>query len=119
MSFKLQQASTGGDQRLAGKQVIYQPNTLLLQVEGTLENSTTKFLLDSGAAVSVVRPDHLSLESRSKIDPDVLPAVSADGNSLDVLGQVTLPVSVGEFHTNHKFVVMRNLTVVCRWAQIF
>ena len=82
-------------------------------MEGTLENSATKFLLDSGAAVSVVRHDHLSLESRSKIDPDVLPTVGADGNSLDVLGQVTLPVSVGEFHTNHKFVVMKNLTVDC------
>ena len=88
-------------------------NTLLLQVEGTLENSVTKFLLDSGTAVSVVRHDHLSLESCSKIDPDVLPAVRADGNSLDALGQVTQPVSVGEFHTNHKFVVMKNLTVDC------
>ena len=37
----------------------------------------------------------MSPESDSKIDPDVLPAVGADSNSLDVLEQTTLPVSVG------------------------
>ena len=128
MSFKLQQASLGGDWRLAGKQVIYQPittwsiddassiNTLLLQVEGMLENSATKFLLDSGDAISVVRHDHLSLDSCSKIDPDVLPAVGADGNLLDMLGQVTLPRAVGsKFQVVRPFIDGETMTT---WPQL-
>ena len=65
MSFKLQQASSGGGKELARKQVIHHGRrqikevhvyyiNSLLQVEGLLGGFSVKFLLDSGAAVSVV-----------------------------------------------------------------
>ena len=103
MSFK---PSPRGGRRLAGKQIIHQPittwsieeassvNVVLLQVEG---KNATKFLIDSGAAVSVVQYDHLSPGSHANIDSDVLPAVGADVNSLDVLEQIALPVSGESF----------------------
>ena len=53
---------------------------------------------------SVVRYDHLSPGFCVNIDPDVLHAVGTVGNLLDVLG---LPVLLGEFCTNLKFVVMK------------
>ena len=124
VSFKLQRASPGGDSRLAGKLLSHQPITMwateeatskisaLPQVEGTLEMRETKFLLDSGAAVSVVRYDQLTEKSKKEIVPGMT-AVGADGNPLEVLGCVTLPISIGEYRTMHKFVVMRRLATEC------
>jgi len=73
-----------------------------------------RFLLDSGAAVSVVRLDALDPEWHSQIETKSLrTAVGADGLPLDVVGQVVAPVSLGEFQAVHEFTVVRSLTTDC------
>ena len=75
----------------------------------------TRFLLDSGAAVSVVRQDVLSHCWREHIQELTgAPAtVAADGRPLEVCGKVMIPVSVGQFKTDHEFIVVEHLSVEC------
>jgi len=74
-----------------------------------------KFMLDSGAAVSVVNHNivkHIpitSIETR---------AVSANGSPLDVTGQMNADVLQGDFAANQKFIAARNLAVDClTWSK--
>lgn len=72
------------------------------------------FLLDSGAAISVVRLDALTSELKSQITPTGLTApVGANGSPLDMVGQVTVQVTIGNFHTEQVFTVVNTLTVDC------
>ena len=73
-----------------------------------------KFLLDSGAAVSVIRFDALD----EKWYPDIIAAgpetaIGADGLPLEVVGKVTLPVSLDRFQAQQEFTVVRFLTADC------
>ena len=74
-----------------------------------------KFLLDSGAAVSVVHSAVLADCWHNSItkEREANSAVAADGVPLEVLGQVVIPVTLGTFRAEQKFVVVRNLTVDC------
>ena len=56
--------------------------------------TSTRFLLDSGAAVSVVRYDSLDECWRQRIKDDVAQnTVAADGLPLEVVGHIGIPVS--------------------------
>ena len=72
----------------------------------------TKILLDTGAAVSVVRYDFLPKEYHQGLieSPE---AVGANGMPLDVVGKTKMAVSLGSFTTEEEFTVIRNLTVDC------
>ena len=87
-------------------------NTILC-TEGFANRLPTRFLLDSGAAISVVRLRSLSEEDQQTIIKTESSAVSANGTPLDIGGQVKLVVSIGSFTCEHIFIVIRDLTVDC------
>ena len=87
-------------------------NTILC-TEGFANRVPTRFLLDSGAAISVVRLRSLSEEDQQTITKTESSAVSANGTPLDIGGQVKLLVSIGSFTCEHTFIVIRDLTVDC------
>ena len=74
-----------------------------------------RFLLDSGAAVSVVRCDMLADCWRKDIVPVTgeQNTVAADGLPLDVIGRVVVPVSLGQFNADQEFIVVERLSVEC------
>ena len=118
MSFKLQQASLEGGRLATTLTYIHHPkgNTLttinaIFYVSGNISNQQTDFLLDSGAAISVVH--HKLLPSHINISGPTTRAVSATGAPLDISGRATLPVSLGTFTVTHEFTVVRHLTVDC------
>ena len=85
-------------------------NTILC-TNGFANSYPTTFLLDLGAAVSVVWFGSLSnADHKATIKTDSLP-VSANGTALRVEGQIKLIVSLGDYDCEHIFVVIRDLTV--------
>ena len=124
MSFKLSRASAKGGQPLAPASVTHHPalsvqgkyhtSNGVLKVDGTIGNLSVQFLLDSGAAVSVIHYKILDSHYQQQITPaNVKAAVTANGGLLEVLGQITLPIGIGHFNSTHLFTVVRNLTVEC------
>ena len=64
--------------------------------------------------MSVIRLSALTRESRNRIATAGLTApIGANGAPLDVVGQITMPVSIGNFTTEQVFVVVNALTVDC------
>ena len=91
----------------------YNINTVL-RINGLLGHSPVTFLLDSGATISVVRLDTLTAELRSQITTNGLTApIGANGSPLDMVGQVKIQVTIGNFHTEQVFIVVNTLTVDC------
>ena len=83
----------------------------IFYVNGNISNRQTDFLLDSGAAISVVH--HKLVPSHISISGSTTAAVSATGAPLDIAGRATLPVSLGTFTVTHEFTIVRHLTVDC------
>ena len=108
LSFKLSGASPAGG-RLAKEVNTHSSSS----VHGTLSTMPTRFLLDTGAAMSVVRWDTLSKNHQDQVIAIYSKAVGANGQPLDVVGQVTLSVSIGKLTCEQKFLVVRGLTVDC------
>ena len=81
-------------------------------MDGHIGEIPTKFLLDSGAVMSVVCYQFLAGHN-IQITKRAANAVGANGTPLDVVGHTTLMVSVGSFHTRHQFTVVKHLTVDC------
>ena len=91
----------------------YNINTIL-RINGLLDHSPVTFLLDSGAAISVVRLDTLTSKLKSQITTTGLTApVGADGSPLDMVGQVKVRVTIGNVHAKQVFTVVNTLTVDC------
>ena len=91
----------------------YNINTVL-RINGLLGHSPVTFLLDSGATISVVRLDTLTTDLRSRITTTGLATpIGANGSPLDMIGQVKIPVTIGSFHTEQVFTVVKTLTVDC------
>ena len=84
-----------------------------LRVRGLLGERPIDFLVDSGAAVSVVTLNVLPSSSHSEIDKATLFTVGANGSPLDVIGRINIPITIGDFFHTHSFVVVRKLTVDC------
>ena len=86
----------------------------ILRAKGAMGNLPMEFLLDSGAAVSVVRHGALNVHYQSQINnSSTLTAFTANGASLNILVQVDLPVTIGKFKCVHTFIVADNVTVDC------
>ena len=118
LSFKLQWASQAGGGLAETLTCIHRPyNTTsfpvnaIFYVQGHINTTPINFLLDSDAAMCIVHyqliPDHFKISNIS------IAAVGANGGPLDVMGWVTLSVSLGSFSTQQEFVIVRNLTVNC------
>ena len=86
---------------------------VILFTEGLINKSPVRFLLDSGAAVSVIKQESLPEQSHSDITETNTSAVTANGSHLNVVGQITLAVLMEQFTCDHNFVVINNLTVDC------
>ena len=112
VSFKLQQASSGGGRQLAGKLLAHQPNPLL-QVEGSVGSSCVTFLIDSGAAVSAIDQDMIPQDIYDQITPSSSDTIGANGVPLDVVGRIPLEVTLRDFRKTQDVVVIRNLSVGC------
>ena len=76
-------------------------------------------LLDSGAAVSVVRFSVLSDSEKGRIRHSNVQVMGANGSPLDVMGVLSLKVRLGSFKDEHKFTVVRELTVECLFGADF
>ena len=85
----------------------------ILRINGLLGHSPVTILLDSGAAMSVVRLDTLPSEITYKITEAKLAPVGANGTPLDVVGQIQIPVKIGTYQTEQVFTVVNTLTVDC------
>ena len=83
----------------------------VLQAEGKIGNSPVQFLLDSGAAVSVICCDMVPVSAMRRMEPASSSTVAANGLPLDVVGQVSVPVSLSGYCVTHTFLVVRGLTV--------
>ena len=117
MSFKLQWASRE-DGRLATPLTYIHYTTdnmpissATLYVNGSINNNKTEFLLDSGAAISVIHQRILPPDV--DIGCSAAPAVGATGTPLGVKRHVILSVSLGQLAVLHKFTVVQDLTVWC------
>ena len=97
LSFKLPWASTEGGRQPIPLQLTHQPSqknngtsyiiNTVLRINRLLGHSPVTFLLDSGAAISVVRLDTLPTEVRSQITTTRLAApIGANGSPLDMVG---------------------------------
>ena len=71
---------------------------MIVRVDGLLDRDKVQFVLDSGAALSMVRYDAVNPVYHLHIQIDgISAAVGANGLPLDVIGQVKLPVKLREF----------------------
>ena len=67
-------------------------------------------MLDSGASISLVRKDTATWLPRSQpVSEASVHVVSATGETIPVLGRVTLPVQVGPIEVEHSLVVVQSL----------
>jgi len=64
-----------------------------------LGDLSVQFLLDTGAAVSVIRYDTLGEPLQQLINPIQVATFGANGSPLDVVGQVKATIKIGE----HKY----------------
>ena len=86
----------------------------ILHVKGHTVNKSLDFLLDTGAAVSAICRDKVPSDIIDKIkqDPDTI-LVGANGQPLQVEGQIELPLTLGNFTAAHDFAVVKTLNVNC------
>ena len=90
----------------------FYPVHSILHIEGFLKNSKTQFLIDSGAAISVIQatvlPEGTPISGREY----PVKTVAANGQPLDIIGQMEVSVSfTNDFHTSHKFLVVKDLSI--------
>ena len=85
----------------------------IFHIDGTFDKHNTSFLLDTGAAASIIRWDSLPLLYQNRITERSPQMVGANGSPLNVIGQVTLPLTLKDFSCEHSFFVARDLTVPC------
>ena len=118
LSVKQPQASLNGGRLAKAITNIHQPPTCnvvpscnsIYCVNGFIGDTPVNFLVDSGAAMSVV---HYNLVKHLHCMDTTRYAVGANGNPLDVVGQTTATITLSNFTVNHNFIVVRNLTVDC------
>ena len=84
-------------------------------VNGSISEQPMQFLLDSGAAVSVV---NFNVVRQQSITKAMTFAVGANGNPLDVCGQTTVTLQLGNFKVVHQFIIVCNLTIDCLLADL-
>ena len=122
LSFKLQGANLTGGRLAKILSYIHRPRILsnsflpsistILCVDGHISNISTKFLIDSGAVMSVVCYEFLTGHD-VQINRQATAAIGANRAPLDVIGHTQLAVSLGTFQTQYQFTVVQHLTVDC------
>ena len=71
-----------------------------------IHGESINMLLDTGAAMSILKAD---LIPKNLISGTSIRAVGPSGESIDIVGQATLPVSSGNFTAHHNFLLAKGL----------
>ena len=79
----------------------------IFHINGTFDKHNTSFLLDTGAAASIIRWDSLPLLYQNQTTKRTPQMVGANGSPLNVIGQVTLPLTLKDFSCEHSFYVAK------------
>ena len=80
---------------------------------GLVGDQPIQFLIDSGAAVSVISYHILSSSARKEMTKTAPLTVGANSLPLDVLGSESLEVNLDSSSASHVFIVAKKLTVDC------
>ena len=101
--------ATGGDTPLAN----YPQTLAAFHVRGKVGPLPVSFLVDTGAAVNLLRKDHADRVTTPQTPRRALeqPLVSVDGSPLKIHGRVTLPVNLGGLVSEVQFAIAEDLTV--------
>ena len=99
------------DEKKVSPFLVLGTNCTTMRARGLIGKRPVNFLIDTGAAISVIC--HTILPGSVKITQDAPFTIGANGSPLDVVGSVELKVSLDRVYTNHVFVVVRQLTVEC------
>lgn len=117
MSVKPQWASRAGGRLATTVTHIHRPYNVsssvnaIFYIQGHIDKTPINFLLDCGAAMSIVH--YQVLPRNCHVTNISMQAVSANGDPLEVMGKVMLAVSLGSFTAKQEFTVVRHLTVDC------
>ena len=82
--------------------LVLKTNCSTMRARGLIDKRPVNFLIDTGAAISVIC--HTVLPNSVKITRDAPFTIGANGSPLDVVGSVELEVSLDRVCTNHVFV---------------
>ena len=77
-------------------------------VDGVLENTVVKLMIDSGSSISLVTRNLTSGRKLSTAPPG-LRIVSAAGDPISILGQITMSIQLGDVKAAHPFIVVQSL----------
>lgn len=84
---------------------------------GLVEGRKTNMLLDTGSAVTIICAEVWNelkcVANTCELQEVSQSVVTADGSSLELLGQVTLSVEIGGLVRLHPILVAKNLTQEC------
>ena len=75
-------------------------------ITGVVEKKLVEIMIDSGSSISLVRRS-VTNDHSLNIAPQGLQLVSAAGEPISVLGQITLPIHLGDVKVDHLFVVVQ------------
>ena len=78
-------------------------------INGVIENRVVEIMVDSGSSVSLVRENLVTPNHKLAKPPQGLQLVSAAGEPISVLGQITTNIQLGNVKADHCFVVVRSL----------
>ena len=85
----------------------------VLKVNGEVNRKKLFVLIDSGATVSAINQEVVGKPCVHLPESQQSTTIGANGLPLNVVGHVTLPVAIGDFNAQQKFVVVKNLSVDC------
>ena len=78
----------------------------IFRVDGFIQDRPVKFLLDSGASISVVNYD---VVKDASITPIHARAISAKGSPMDVVGETVADIVLGDLTVNQRFLLSKTL----------
>ena len=88
------------------------PQNTICSITASINRTPTQFLIDTGASVSVIRADTLPEGSSIMPGQSLVDTVGANGQPLEVVGQITISVSFTTTLTiSHTFIVVHKLSV--------
>jgi dUTPase len=120
VSFKRPQVSPVGGRLTRGKQ--HPPNKLYINAafyaHGTINTCSASFLLDTGAAMSVIHREAVPDCYQNQIKPVVNSGVvGANGLPLDIIGTVNIPITLGTF-ARADFLSSKMAVIDCRNSRL-
>ena len=87
-------------------------------VDGYMEGVPTPMLVDTGSALTLIREDiwKATTTNQSKLQKSDRTLITADGGSLEILGQTTSRITIGGTVCTTPITVTRGLSQPCKYA---